>query len=193
MPDSVSIDVDMRGFNAAMKQYATLSRKSDREILQDQAQKLVSNGFQGGGGLYQEARREAPATIADIKGLKARFGFRIKTWRFAGMGLTKAEQITREIKRRLKMAGYFQSTGWLNRVYKGKAKVDTRAVKSPRGVVRQKLHGSDQFIEITNRTPGAREFAEKTGYVQRALTNRAADMMAYVRRKYGEASKKAFG
>ncbi len=193
MPDGANINVDLSGFNAAMKQYATLRNKSDKEILQDQTQKLVSNGFKGGGGLYQEARTHAPETIADIKGLRARLGWRIRTWRFARQGLSKEAQIEKEIARRLKLAGYFQSTGWLNRRYKGKAKVDTRAVKNPRGRVREKLHGDDQYIEITNITPGAAKFAEKTGYVQRALNNRAKDMMIYVTAKLAGLSQKCFG
>lgn len=176
--------VDTDSFTRAMNEMADVGKLA-KDILPDQAQKLISNGFAGGGGLYQECRVHAPDTIAEIKGLPAKYGYRIK--RLPGVTVAK------EIIRRLKNAGYVQSTGWLNRVYKGKNKDAIRHVRNPRGEVEQSLTGLQPYIILTNRTPGAAEFAEKTGYVQRAIDNRAKDMLVYVQRKLAERAKKLFG
>lgn len=180
---------DLGGFQAAMIKYMEESGKTAKQVVLIQAQKLVSSETSDPSdgtkrlGLFQEARKEAPATIAEIKSLPSRLGYRIK--RRAGM--TVAE----EIKRRLKYAGYVQSTGWLNRVWKTKEKKAFMIIKNPRNRVIQKLDGLNPSIEIINETPGAEAFAAKTGYFARAVAGRSEDMAKYLETKILNAAKKS--
>ncbi len=182
----MSFDRDLGGFEKSMISYMDARKITCQKVLVDQAQKLVSSDFNDGGvkrgGLYQEARKEAPKTIAEIKSLPARLGYRIKR--------RKGMTVAMEIKRRLKNAGYVQSTGWLNRVWKIKG-VKWKQVGRPRNRVIQNLNGLNPSIEIINETPGAAEFAEKTGYFDRAVANREQDMANYCEKKMLEAAKKS--
>lgn len=183
------MDQDTGGFNKAMAALIKAGTKTPQQVLLNQAQKLVSSDFTDPddgvkrGGLFQEARKEAPATKAEIRSLPARLGYRIK--RRAGV------TVKQEIRRRLKFAGYVQSTGWLNRVWKNKAKTALRLIKNPRGRVIQNLTGNNPSITLINETPGAAEFAAKTGYVDRALAGRAQDMAKHTEKKILDAARKA--
>lgn len=158
-----------------------------------QAQKLISSNFKepddgpSRGGLYQECRKERFDTIADIKSLRSRLGYRIKR----APGVT----VPQEIRRRLKHVGDVQSTGWLNRVWALRghgAKVRTvKVVGKPRGRVIMNLNGVNPSIEITNETPGAEAFANKTGYFRRAVSNREQDMANYVHKKMLQVAQKS--
>jgi aminomethyltransferase len=64
-------------------------------------------------------------------------------------------------------------------------------LSAPAGVVIENLTGRSPYIILRNRTPNAGNYAEKTGYVDRAVENRAKDLLVYVRRKQEEAITRA--
>jgi hypothetical protein len=184
-----SITFDGRPLRDALKQYMHHTRRSLPEVLQKQAHMLISGG-KGYAGMYQEAQKHAPETINEIKKLPKTRGWRIKRKRGGGK-----HSAVKEIKRRLKFAGYVQSTGWFNVRYGKKsasgAPRSLRAVSNPRGKVVQNLSGLNPFITLINVTGGAGAFARKTGYVDRAIKNRAKDMLTYVQKKIQDAAKRA--
>lgn len=178
----VSIHFDDRNLRKAFTAYMAVTSRDARTTLEVKAAMLVSGG-KGVQGLYQEARKHAPETRAEIRAL-ARKPWKIKRKRGSAMA---------EIARRLRYAGFVQSTGWFNKRYGTPRKdgsVPIRQVANPRGVVVSRLSGPKMFISITNRTPRAGEFASKTGYVQRAINNITADMMKYVERKLQESAQR---
>lgn len=151
---------------------------------------MLISGGKGYDGMYQEARKHAPATITEIKRLPKTQGWRIRRKRGGGKN-----SAVKEIKRRLKFAGYVQSTGWFNLRYgkknaKGSPR-SLRAVSNPRGQVLQNLSGLNPFITLINTTKGAGAFAKRTGYVNRAITNRAKDMLTFIGKKIQDAAKRA--
>lgn len=171
----VTFKIDDRKLRSALKQYLEVSGKDAVEVLEKRADMLVSGG-KGVKGLFQEARTHAPETKAEIRSLPTRLNWHIKRKK----GMTAAK----EIKRRLRYAGWLQSTGWLNKRYGREGAGNLlRHINSPRGMVHAKLSGNRIFIRITNTTKGSGDFAAKTGYVQRAVDNAARDLMVYVKRK----------
>lgn len=185
----MTIKFDGKPLQDALKQYMQHTRRSLPEILQKQAHMLISGG-KGYDGMYQEARKHAPETIADIKSAIKRLDWRIKRKRGGGKHSAR-----KEIQRRLRFAGFVQSTGWFNVRYGKKtargAPRSLRQVANPRGQVVQNLSGIYPFITLINRTGGAGAFAQKTGYVNRAIQNRAKDMLTYVKDKMAQAAAKA--
>lgn len=154
-------------------QYRQLSSRALPVILDKQIQQLAV-GAKGVKGLFQEARDTRPATVKEIKSLPKRLGYRIKR--------DKGVTVVKEIASRIAQAGYFQASGWL---YPG--------VPTPRGggAKIKTLRGSIQFtakngqiarITLSNSSPGAAEFGAKTGYIERAIRNRIADMKVYCQR-----------
>jgi hypothetical protein len=182
-----TIKADMKPMRDALREYMRYTRRSLPEILQKQAAMLIS-GAKGVNGLFQEARSHAFEVRNDIRALLK--GWRIK--RPKGGGKYSA---IREINRRLQYAGLVQSTGWFNvrygRIIKDGAPRKLVSVKNPRGIVIENLTGRSPYIILRNRTPNAGNYAEKTGYVDRAVENRAKDLLVYVRRKQEEAIAKA--
>lgn len=180
-----TIKADMKPMRDALRLYMQYSRRSLPEILKKQAAMLIS-GAKGVNGLFQEARSHAFEVRNEIRSLPKKLNWRIK--RTSGSAMA-------EIRRRLQYAGWVQSTGWFNvrygRTIKTGAPKRLQAVRNPRGVVIENLTGPSPYIILRNRTPNAGEYAKKTGYVDRAIKNRAADLMVYVRRKQEEAIAKA--
>ena len=183
------IEFDGEPLRKALREYMQHTRRSLPEVLQKQAAMLISGG-KGYDGMYQEARKHAPATIAEINNLPKALNWRIK--RNKGGGKHSA---MKEIRRRLKFAGYVQSTGWFNVRYGSRkatgAPRGLRSVKNPRGKVVENLSSSNPYITLINRTGGAGAFAQKTGYVNRAILNRAKDMMTYITQKLEKAAERA--
>jgi hypothetical protein len=184
-----TIEFNAQPLRDALKEYMRHTSRSLPEILQKQAAMLIS-GSKSHMGLYQEARTHAPATMSEIASLPAKLKWRIK--RKAGGGRHSA---IKEIRRRLRFAGYVQSTGWFNLRYGKKtasgAPRSLRQVSNPRGKVIENLAGFNPYITLRNITKGAGEFAQKTGYVNRAVANRAKDMMVYVDNKMKQAAARA--
>ena len=180
-----TIKADMKPMRDALREYMRYTRRSLPEILQKQAAMLIS-GAKGVNGLFQEARSHAYEVRNEIRALPKRLGWRIK--RQSGSAMS-------EIYRRLQYAGWVQSTGWFNvrygRIVKTGAPRKLVSVKNPRGVVIENLTGHSPYIILRNRTPNAGNYAQKTGYVDRAVKNRAEDLLVYVRRKQEEAIAKA--
>jgi hypothetical protein len=183
------IEFNAAPLRKALKEYMGHTRRSLPEVLQKQAAMLISGG-KGYDGMYQEARKHAPQTIAEITNLPKTLNWRIKRKRGGGK-----HSAMKEIRRRLKFAGYVQSTGWFNIRYGKKAAKGAprslRAVKNPRGKVVENLAGLNPYITLINTTGGAGAFARKTGYVDRAIKNRAEDMLTYVKEKMAKAAERA--
>lgn len=175
-----TIKADMKPLRDALRLYLQYSRRSLPEILKKQAAMLIS-GAKGVNGLYQEARSHAYEVRNEIRALPSRLNWRIKR---------KSGGAMAEIQRRLQYAGWVQSTGWFNvrygRTIKTGAPKRLQSVRNPRGVVIENLTGYSPYIILRNRTPNAGEYAKKTGYVNRAIQNRAADLLVYVKRKQEE-------
>ena len=176
----ITIKANMKPMRDALELYMKYTKRSLPEILSKQAAMLIS-GAKGVNGLYQEARRHAGQTELEILQLPSRLKWRIKREKGGAMA---------EIRRRLQYAGWVQSTGWFNRRYgrvvKNGAPRKLLSVKSPRGVVIENLTGFSPYIILKNKTPNAGEWAQKTGYVDRAVSNRAKDLMVYVENKQRE-------
>ena len=169
-----------------LKEYLRLSGKTAKEALEQKAHMLISGGGGGRGGkkvlgFWQEAHSHREEVVADINNAFRRFGHALRR---KGRTRNSGE----EISRRISLAGYYQSTGWFNVRY-GKKRVNGQRVlrsQVPRGKVFANLHGSHMFIRFVNVTPGAKEYAEKTGYQLRAMANVTADMAVYIAKKQAQ-------
>lgn len=185
----VNLHINMKPMRNALKTYMEHTRRSLPEVLTKQA-KMLCCGAKGVKGLYQEAVMEAPDTRREILGLPKALGWRIKRGKGGGR-----HSAMKEIRRRLKFVGRVQSTAWLQNKYGRVSPVDgvrpLYFVRKPRGRVREVLGGLFPYITLINSTPNAGQFAKRTGYADRAVRNRAADMNGYVERKLREAAQKA--
>jgi hypothetical protein len=175
-----TIKADVKPMRDALQLYMKHTRRYLPDVLQKQAAQLIS-GAKGVNGLYQEARSHAWQVRNEIRQLPVRLNWRIKR---------KSGGAWSEIYRRLEYAGWVQSTGWFNKRYgrtiKTGAPRKLQSVRNPRGIVIEKLNGHSPYIILRNRTPNAGEYAQKTGYVDKAIKNRADDMLVYVKRKMNE-------
>lgn len=172
MNTTLSARQAQRDIMQALTLYERHNTRGLPAILEKQG-KALCIGSKGVKGLYQEAREHMPETIAQINALKASESYAVR--RKAGVSRDE------EIARRLKQAGRYQSTGWL----------DPSFVRTPRGAQliteRGKVvfrgSGRNRVLILTNDSEGAKEFADKTGYMVRAVNNRSRDMRAYVQKK----------
>lgn len=194
-------------FSQTFAEYARHNRRSRPVLLQHQADQLAFE-------LQRQARLEGGKTKAEIRALPQRLGYRIR--RRLASGLSKGVDVLKrnrkgkfayksvaasakraalnagharvsikqEIRLRLRWAGVYQASGWITSRL-GLARGRTR-IANPRGRVIAKFTGIRPSITLINQTPGAAEFAAKTGYVARALRLRIADMRRYIARKLGE-------
>lgn len=184
----LTLQFDSRGLMEAFRRYVEVNRRDASELLQKQANALVNSlGTSGPKGLFLEALSEKAKVQEEINAAAARGPLKR---RFPANGRSARQTWAAEYKRRMRFAAVIQASGWLTRRY-GKASALTGIrrlyyIDNPPGQVRQYLEGNQPFIEITNRMPRAAEFANKTGYVQRAINNRERDMLEYVRRKTKE-------
>jgi hypothetical protein len=172
----VTIEANMKPLSDALNEYMRYTSKSLPEVLQKRAAMLISGG-KGVKGLYQEARSQAPDVKADIRALPTKLNWRIKR---------KSGSAMKEIRRRLGYAGLVQSTGWFNTRY-GTPRKDgskmLRQVANPRGRVIENLSGPSPYIMLINRTLRAGEYAQRTGYIDRAIAGAAEDMRDYIKQK----------
>lgn len=177
----ITAKFDMSEIDRAFRAYIAHSNRSIPYICEKQMVQLCI-GAKGVRGLFQEALRERPETIRQIRALPSRLNWRIK--RESGPAMA-------EIRRRVAKAGYFQASGWIikglpetERVNRGPSRVFTQ-----RGVLMARPSGLNARITVANTSPRALEFGERTGYIQRAINNRAADMEKYVERKLARDAK----
>ena len=166
---NVTASFDMREVSAALNAYMSHSNRAPEAILYKQATQLAI-GAKGVKGLYQEALTHRPEVIREIRALPKRLGHRIKR---------ESGSVRAEIARRTVQAGRFQASGWI-----------TEAMPNPRGAVVRTVRGkitmrggANARVTLSNRSPQALEFGSRTGYIQRALNNRARDMRRYVEKK----------
>ena len=92
----------------------------------------------------------------------------------------KHVSIADEIRLRKRWAGVYQASGWITPGTRL-----TRAVKFKKGgaIVVKHLSGARMFIQIVNPRTNSEEYANSTGYLQRAFQNRITDMQGYIQRK----------
>lgn len=147
------------------------TKRSAPVVLNKQITQLAI-GAKGVKGLFQEARDTRRATIAEIRALPARLDYRIK--RYHGT-------VKNEIARRISQAGHYQASGW---IVEGLPRPSGKGSKvfTIRGSIRT-TGGVNPRVTISNKSPRAFEFGQRTGYVQRAVNNRAKDMLKYVQKK----------
>ena len=173
----LSIQFDSRGLVDAFKRYAEENRRDAAQLLEQQAQKLIYGVGKGGKGLFKEALSEASRVQGEISEAAAR----------GPLKRPKGRSWQAEFAKRMKYAAVIQASGWLTRRYGAAAKLTgirrVYSIENPPGQIATRLNGSEPFIQITNRQPGAGEFARKTGYIERAMETRKNDMLAYVNRK----------
>lgn len=168
---------DDRELQRAFTEYMAYTKRSAPVVLEKQITQLAV-GAKGVKGLFQEALGTRKATVAKIKALPAALGYRIK--RVSG-------SVKDEIKRRVTVAGFYQASGW---VIPGRAEPRGKGVqiKTQRGSIKAS-GGINPKVTISNSSPQAFEFGERTGYVQRALNARARDMLKYVEKKMASDAK----
>jgi hypothetical protein len=169
------------------------------EVLEDQANKLCSSNFGDGKlGLFQEAAALAP-TRQELFALPVLLNYRIRrrgrpvftrfTTRTVKRGKNKGKQIqvraktaegdkmkAGEIERRA-AARFYNASGWLNPAFMKYAK--SRKIK-PNGAVSISLNGDVLSVTFINATTKAGEVDARYHYVDRALRNRAEDMLEYI-------------
>jgi hypothetical protein len=177
----LTIDFDSKGLAEAFKRYAEVNRRDASELLKHQANALVNSlGAKGPKGLFREALDEkANVQSAIMAAAKA-----------GPLRRPKGRSWAAELAKRLRYAAIIQAAGWLTHRYGAPSRVTgvrrVYSIANPPGQVRERLEGDEPFIEITNTQPRALEFAQATGYVDRAVKNREADMLDYVARKTGQ-------
>lgn len=170
---------ELKDLTKTLGEYAAYSKRSNAVVVDKQAQQLAI-GSKGVRGLYQEARFvEGPKTKQEIRALLTKLGHRIR--RYGGT----AEA---EIRRRAAKAGLYQSTGWISDRYSINSA--RRLVTTSRGRVSLSLRGDRPSVTIFNESIGAAEFANRTGYIGRAISNRVRDMRVYLTRKLASDAKR---
>jgi hypothetical protein len=159
------------------QEYRSLNRRALPELLRNRAIALAIGSGKGARykGLYQEALALRPQIQREIKALPAQLNWRIK--RHAGT-------VKQEIARRIVQAGRFQASGW---IVPGLTDISGEGanVKTVRGKVTMHLSGDRPTVTLTNRSPRAFEFAQRTGYISRALYNQSQDMLVYIKKHLG--------
>jgi len=163
-----------------LKRYVEATQRDAADALDHQAGLMCNGMMAGTKGLFQEARSEEKNVQAAIVAVARR----------GPLKRPKGRSWRAEYEKRLKYAALVQATGWLTQRYGNRLANGTwskmRAIKNPPGKVTVGLNGSEPFVEIINTQPRALEFALKTGYVQRAIQNRIADMERYIERKMAQ-------
>jgi hypothetical protein len=177
----VTFDFDSRRLAEAFRQYIAVNRRDTAELLQRQANALVNTlGKKGPKGLFREALDEKANVQAAIRQAAAS----------GPLKRPKGRSWQAEFAMRLKYAAAIQAAGWLTHRYGRATSIGgirkLRLIENPQGQVNQRLEGNEMFIEITNRQARAAEFAQASGYLERAIKNREIDMLAYVERKTRE-------
>jgi hypothetical protein len=166
--------VFQREMSRVFNDYRQLNKRALPEILRNRAIALAIGSGKGAKykGLYQEARALRSMVRAEIQALPKKLNWRIK--RFAGT-------VKAEIARRQVQAGYFQASGWL---VPGLIDISGEGsqVKTVRGQVSMQLNGNKPSITLTNTSPNAREYGNRTGYISRALYNQTQDMLVYIQK-----------
>lgn len=173
-----TIKFDDRELQKAFRDYMAHTKRSGPVVLQKQVVQLAI-GAKGVKGLFQEALSTRKATVAEIRGLPAKLDYRIKR--------VPGRTVKQEIAARIANAGFYQASGW---VVPGIAVPRGRgaALKTQRGSIKA-TGGVNPRVTISNSSPKAFEFGSRTGYVQRALNNRARDMRKYVDKKMASEAK----
>lgn len=173
-----TIKFDDRAVQKAFRDYIAHTKRTVPEVLKKQIVQLAI-GAKGVKGLFQEALSTRRATVAEIRALPAKLNYRIRR----APGFTAK----REIARRIVNAGFYQASGW---VVPGIAEPRGRGavVKTQRGSI-SITGGTNPRATLKNKSPQAFEFGQRTGYVQRALNNRARDMQKYVQKKLASEAK----
>lgn len=169
-----------REMTRVFNDYRQLNKRALPELLRNRAIQLAigsGSGVKGSRGtkykgLYQEARSLRSMVRAEIKALPQKLNWRIK--RFAGT-------VRKEIARRQVQAGYFQASGWL---VPGLIDISGEGsqVKTIRGKVSMQLSGNKPSITLTNTSPNALEYGNRTGYISRAVYNQTQDMLVYIQK-----------
>lgn len=169
---NISAKFDDRELQRAFRDYMAYTKRSGPVVLQKQVVQLAI-GAKGVKGLFQEALSTRKETVREIRALPKKLNYRIRR--------TPGFTVKREIARRVASAGYYQASGW---VIPGIAEPRGKGavVRTQRGSIRT-TGGINPRVTISNKSPQAFEFGSKTGYVQRAVNNRAADMRKYVDKK----------
>ena len=164
--------VFQREMSRVFNDYRQLNKRALPELLRKRAISLaIGSGKRASfKGLYQEARDLRPSVQAEIKALPEKLKYHIKR-----TGRTVAQ----EIRARQVQAGYFQASGWLVPGLIDITGAGSR-VQTIRGRVDMKLAGNSPSITLTNTSPNALEFAERTGYMARAFYNQTQDMLQYI-------------
>lgn len=167
-----TITFDDRELQKAFTAYMAYTKRSAPVVLQKQIVQLAI-GAKGVKGLFQEALTTRRATVAEIKALLGKLDYRIKR----APGFT----VKKEIARRVASAGFYQASGW---VVPGIAEPRGKGavLKTQRGSIKAS-GGVNPRVTISNKSPKAFEFGQRTGYVQRAVNNRAKDMQKYIQKK----------
>lgn len=189
---------DLRALERTLRQYVDVSTKPLPAALELQATQMAI----GKGGLYREGMKERGRQVAKIKALPQRLGHRIRKRTVSSLGGSRIPQNPRrrgasqkvraaaaktgrqhvteaeEIRLRLRHAGRYQASGWINRrmTPRGAKIITSRGRVSFRG-------GINPSVTLTNTSPQAAEYGARTGYIGRALRNRTRDMLVYIQRK----------
>jgi hypothetical protein len=163
-----------REMGRVFEDYRQLNKRALPELLRKRAISLAIGSGTGGRykGLYQEARALRSMVRGEIQALPQKLNWRIK--RFAGT-------VKAEIARRKVQAGYFQASGWL---VPGLIDISGEGsqVKTIRGKVSMQFNGNKPSITLTNTSPRALEYANRTGYMARAVYAQTQDMLVYIKK-----------
>lgn len=175
MKDGFDTSVFAKEMGRVFGDYRQLNKRALPYLLRNRMIQLAVGSGKGGKhrGLFQEALRLRSKVQSEIRALPKKLGWRIKR----PPGRT-AEQ---EIAARQVQAGRFQASGW---IVPGFSDITSEGsnVKTVRGTVSMKLAGDRPSITLTNTSPRAQEFGNRTGYIARAFYNQTQDMLEYIRK-----------
>lgn len=167
----VKFTLDAREFTQAMKEYAAVSKKDEKDIVLDRAGKVANSGFKNVKSLFGEFKRITP-TESLLKSLPKRLGFRLKRKR----NVSVASEIKRRIKARMTAA-----SGWLPAVQR----------LTKRGVVLKKKKGAgsvvinlkEPSVTMINNMIQAQHAENKYHLMQGVLDSHVEDMRKYIEKK----------
>lgn len=172
--DGFDTAVFEREMTRVFNDYRQLNKRALPEIMRKRAISLAIGSGKGAKykGLYQEARDLRPMVQAEIRALPEKLKYRIKR---------SGRTVAQEIAARQVQAGYYQASGWL---VPGLTDIggEGSRVKTIRGRVDMQLTGDRPSITLTNTSPNALEFANRTGYMARAVYNQTQDMLVYIQK-----------
>lgn len=164
--------------STVFRDYRALNKRAVPELARKRAIQLaVGSGKRGKfKGLYQEARALRPQVQAEIRGLPSKLDYRIRR--------PRGRTVKQEIAARLVHAGIFQASGWIVPGFSDITGEGSR-VKTVRGKVSIVTSGAKTRITLTNTSPRALEYGQRTGYIARAFYNQTQDMLVYIQKHLG--------